>query len=83
MEKAYSKLHGCYENICDGTILDGLVDLTGGVSEGWNLKEQDTIKLIENNQLWTTMMTYFKTNFYLGCVNFIPDKGTKNAGKNN
>ncbi len=37
MEKAYAKLHGCYENICDGGLLESLVDLTGGVSEGWNL----------------------------------------------
>lgn len=49
MEKAYSKLHGCYENICDGSILEGLVDLTGGVSEGWSLSDPDTAKLIENN----------------------------------
>ena len=33
MEKAYVKLHKCYERITKGTILDGLVDLTGGVSE--------------------------------------------------
>lgn len=54
MEKAYSKLHQNYENICDGSILEGfflifinkkgLVDLTGGVSEGWNLTDSDTIK---------------------------------------
>jgi calpain len=59
MEKAYSKLHGCYENICDGTILEGLVDLTGGVSEGWQLNDPETSKLIENNQLWQMMMSYF------------------------
>jgi hypothetical protein len=49
MEKAYSKMHGNYENICDGTILEGLVDLTGGVSEGWNLNDAETSKLIESN----------------------------------
>jgi hypothetical protein len=40
MEKAYSKMHGNYEKICEGSLLEGLVDLTGGVSEGWNLAEQ-------------------------------------------
>lgn len=25
------------------------------------------------------MTNYFKQNFYLGCVNYMPDKGTKNA----
>ncbi len=59
MEKAYCKMHGCYENICDGTIIEGLVDLTGGVSEGWILNDAETGKMIENKQLWQTMMSYF------------------------
>lgn len=74
MEKAYSKMHGCYENICDGTILEGLVDLTGGVSEGWHLQDPETSKLIENNQLWQMMMNYFNQKFYLGCINFTEGK---------
>ena len=49
MEKAYSKLHGCYENICDGSIIEGLVDLSGGVSEGWKLNDIETSKMIEND----------------------------------
>lgn len=60
MEKAYCKLHGCYENICDGSIIEGLVDLTGGVSEGWTLNDDSTLKMIDNNSLWTTMMSYYK-----------------------
>ena len=48
MEKAYSKLHANYENICDGSILEGLVDLTGGVSEGWNLTDSAVIKYGHN-----------------------------------
>jgi len=42
MEKAYTKLHGCYEAIIEGSIVEGLVDLSGGVSESWNLGDADT-----------------------------------------
>ena len=51
MEKAYSKLHGCYETICEGSIAEGLVDLTGGVSEHWDFREPDVEAQIKNNQL--------------------------------
>jgi len=36
-EKAYAKLHGNYETALEGTLVEGLTDLTGGVSEKINL----------------------------------------------
>lgn len=39
MEKAYCKLHGNYETICEGSIGEGLVDLTGGVSDNYSLTD--------------------------------------------
>ena len=79
MEKAYAKLQGCYENIIDNFLmLEGLIDLTGGVAECFTLTDLETQKLIENNHLWQTMMTYFHQKFYLGCINVVEGKSTKN-----
>lgn len=79
MEKAYAKLHGCYENIIDNFfMLEGLIDLTGGVAECYTLTEPDTQKLIENNHLWQIMMNHFHQKFYLGCINVVEGKSTKN-----
>jgi Calpain family cysteine protease len=33
MEKAYAKMHGCYQALHGGSMSEALVDLTGGVSE--------------------------------------------------
>jgi hypothetical protein len=33
IEKAYAKLHGCYETLISGFIDDGLTDMTGLVAE--------------------------------------------------
>jgi hypothetical protein len=38
MEKAYAKLHGCYEALHSGSMAESLVDLTGGASEKYNLR---------------------------------------------
>jgi hypothetical protein len=44
IEKAYSKLHGCYENIVDKNFVEGLVDLTGGLGEKITLTEYENQK---------------------------------------
>ena len=35
--------------ICEGFLTEGLVDLTGGVAESWQLNEADVQKMIEND----------------------------------
>jgi len=42
MEKAYAKLHGSYEKIHSGSLNESMVDLTGGVSEEFDIKSAET-----------------------------------------
>ncbi|XP_065219426.1 calpain-C [Planococcus citri] len=42
LEKAYAKLHGSYEALKYGTLLDGLADLTGGITESINIRQDST-----------------------------------------
>lgn len=42
LEKAYAKLHGSYEALKYGTLLDGLADLTGGITESISIKQDPT-----------------------------------------
>lgn len=38
IEKAFAKLHGCYEAIEGGMPLEAMVDLTGGLAERYDLR---------------------------------------------
>ena len=42
IEKAYAKLHGCYETLISGFLDDGLSDMTGHVSEKMQLWDPKT-----------------------------------------
>lgn len=42
LEKAYAKLHGSYEALKYGSLLDGLADLTGGITESIPIREDAT-----------------------------------------
>nr|CAD7423194.1 unnamed protein product [Timema monikensis] len=59
LEKAYAKLHGSYEALKYGTLLDGLADLTGGITESVSIRQDPTTcgrmlsKLLEMTSLIT------------------------------
>ncbi|KAJ8924782.1 hypothetical protein NQ315_000935 [Exocentrus adspersus] len=42
LEKAYAKLHGSYEALKYGSMLDGLSDLTGGITESIPIRQDAT-----------------------------------------
>jgi Calpain family cysteine protease len=48
MEKAYAKLHGSYEILSDGQIVEALVDMTGGVAERHDLNKPEYKSLIDS-----------------------------------
>jgi hypothetical protein len=58
MEKAYAKLHGCYEALNGGSMAEALVDLTGGASEKYNLRAPETTEMIENTMFWKDLKKY-------------------------
>ena len=57
IEKAYAKLHGCYEAIVSGCIDDGIVDLTGQESFriSLDLRQQHNMP---NDRLWNIIKNY-------------------------
>jgi calpain len=58
IEKAFAKLHGSYEALDGGSLSQGMVDLTGGVSEKMFLETPDIKEMIESDQLWKDMKKY-------------------------
>ncbi len=74
MEKAYAKLHGCYEDLNKGSMAEALVDLTGGACEKLNLKAPETAELIENSMFWKDLKKYHQQGFLIGCANVVKDE---------
>jgi len=59
IEKAYAKLHGSYESLKYGSVLEGLADLTGGVVETIPLRDDPTMtgRLLLNLLDMTSLVT--------------------------
>ncbi|XP_035690519.1 calpain-10-like [Branchiostoma floridae] len=66
LEKAYAKLHGCYEAIVAGQVCDALVDLTGGVAVKIPLK-------IPPSQLADRLLRVHRKGMLLTCSTNHPE----------
>ncbi|KAF6205953.1 hypothetical protein GE061_020129, partial [Apolygus lucorum] len=60
IEKAYAKFYGCYENLHGGRPSSGLLDLTGGISEWYQ------VKALPPN-FHTRLLKYRNSNCILSC----------------
>jgi len=62
-------LHGCFEILNGGKMGEGMVDISGGVSEKFNLKAPETRELLENGVFWKQMKMNLKNGYLIGCAN--------------
>ncbi|XP_056292021.1 calpain-2 catalytic subunit-like isoform X2 [Pseudoliparis swirei] len=60
LEKAYSKVHGCYEALSGGNTIEGFEDFTGGIAEVYPLDEAPT-------KLFHIMQRALSLGSLLGC----------------
>lgn len=77
MEKAYAKLHGSYEHLNGGSMAQGLVDLTGGVSEKYNLTTPDMQEKLASGQFWKDMKKWASLGYLIGCSKVVKDSDGK------
>ncbi len=74
MEKAYAKLHGCYEALNGGTMDTAMVDLTGGVSVRYDLTTPEMTNSIASGQLFKDMKKWYQQGFLIGYAQHHEDK---------
>jgi Ca2+-binding EF-hand superfamily protein len=74
IEKAFAKLHGCYEALGGGLIDDGLVDMTGFVAEkvkvngkGGFLDGGPDDQVAKAEELWRKIFNFRKEGTLMGC----------------
>jgi len=79
IEKAYAKIHNCYEALISGYIDDGLADMTGLVSEKVKLQKEFKKKGVKyvkfphpnlnrsKDELWSWLREKIEQNTMMGC----------------
>eukprot|EP00466_Bigelowiella_natans_P020046 jgi/Bigna1/129142/aug1.8_g3850 len=66
LEKAYAKLHTCYEAIEAGFVDQALVDMTNGISSRYDMTKDVTKAKISDGSLWQTLINYHQQGFLMG-----------------
>ncbi|KAL6740098.1 hypothetical protein Aduo_013485 [Ancylostoma duodenale] len=62
LEKAYAKLYGSYENLKGGFPAEALEDLTGGLTESYDLRK------VEKKTILARIMRAFQMTSLCGCI---------------
>eukprot|EP00826_Nyctotherus_ovalis_P053884 TRINITY_DN7032_c0_g4_i1.p1 TRINITY_DN7032_c0_g4~~TRINITY_DN7032_c0_g4_i1.p1 ORF type:complete len:326 (+),score=98.03 TRINITY_DN7032_c0_g4_i1:42-980(+) len=78
LEKAYAKMYKCYQELDGGKMQEGLVDLTGGITEKINVRDvvgDGPIQPAKTVELWKAMKQSFQQGYLMGCS--LNDKNAK------
>lgn len=67
VEKAYAKLHGSYDAIIGGHVGDALVELTGGIGEGFSLESGAGRRRVLDGSLWSSLLDLNLEGHLLAC----------------
>jgi len=82
LEKAYAKLHSCYECLSEGTMGYALKDLTAGAPQTVKFSDPDVESRIKNGMLWKEAENLLRSGSLLGCaVREEGKKGHKQANR--
>jgi hypothetical protein len=68
LEKAYAKLHLCYEALDGGSEIYALVDLTGGIPETLDMQSKEIRADIASGRLWEKLLKYQSKGYLMGCA---------------
>ncbi|PRP85427.1 hypothetical protein PROFUN_06973 [Planoprotostelium fungivorum] len=85
LEKAYAKLHGCYENLEGGNECHPMVDLTGATSQVIQLDQQNArLDMLHSGKMWNKVVKWHNNGFILSCIynsTSIKEKSNPQSGK--